>query len=361
MRTGLRIGDYSFMGVPKRRIIPLFIPHYGCKYDCVYCDQRLISGQSVPVTPEYVRNLCCDLMTAGHKEMNAGSERPPPVPMELAFYGGSFTAIPEKQQIELLEAARFFIESNPLNSIRVSTRPDCIDVPTVARLKSFHVGVIELGAQSMCGDVLASTRRGHTAVDVELAADIVKSAGVSLILQMMTGLPHDTYERSLFTARRLIELVPDGVRIYPVVVVRGTALYDMWLRGQYREHSVAEAVELCSELYALFDEANIPVIRMGLNPSDSLTKRDAAAGAYHPAFGELVYSKIYYKKAAALLEGVPPLSDISITVSSGNLSKMIGFRRQNIDSLKNGFSLRTLKIAEADIKPGEIMIEKISQ
>lgn len=357
---------------PKRRIIPFFIPNTGCARDCVFCDQRLISGETASVSPDRVRSAINRLLEADQfgfahgegrqDEESRGTSSTPehtaqPAPFEVAFYGGSFTAIGESLQNELLEAARPLLDLSPKNSIRVSTRPDGIDEAIVGRLKGYGVATIELGAQSMRDDVLAAARRGHTAGDVEKAAGIVKSAGLSLILQMMTGLPRDTDEKSILTAKRFVSLGPDGVRIYPTVVVRGTKLHEMWLGGEYREHSVGEAVALCAKLCPLFEEAGIPVIRLGLNPSDGLSAGDAVAGAYHPAFGELVYSRMYYEKACALLDGITPHSSVAITVPGGHKSRMTGPRRQNIGMLTEKYSLSALKIVESDTDTSEIKIE----
>jgi len=287
------------------------------------------------------------------------SEGESPQEVEIAFYGGSFTALPVGRQEDLLEAARPFIISNPRSSIRISTRPDCIDSATVERLKKHGVRTVELGAQSMCDDVLNESKRGHLASDVALAAGVIKSADLSLILQMMTGLPGDTREKSIFTAKSFVCLKPDGVRIYPAVIVSGTELYDMWLRGEYNEHSTEDAVKLCVELCAIFEEAGIPVIRLGLNPSEALSAGGAVAGAYHPAFGELVYSSIFYKRAAALLEGIAPGSDVTITVSKSKVSMMTGHRRQNVTKLKKEFALRSIKIIGSD-KSQEMTISKIN-
>jgi histone acetyltransferase (RNA polymerase elongator complex component) len=330
--------------IPKRRIIPVFIPHQGCKHECVFCNQRQITGAAKSATTEEVQAACALA----------------PFPAELAFYGGSFTAIPEAEQNGLLEAALPFLELDQGNSIRISTRPDCVDGATLSRLKSYGVRTVELGAQSMCDDVLHATRRGHDASDISHAAGCVKNAGLSLILQMMTGLPCDTSEKSVYTAKALAALQPDGVRIYPTVVVRGTELYQMWKRGDYEEHTIAEAVCLCAELCLLFWEAGIPVIRIGMNPSDELSAGGAAAGAYHPSLGELVYSKVYHDKAAALLCGVAAGSDITLTVAKGCVSKMLGHRRESADALKQRFSLRSLRIVEGNVKPGEVSVHDVS-
>ena len=343
---------------PKKSIIPIFIPHAGCRHACVFCNQHRISNAAGIATPDIVRAAYASLAGEGG-ENRYSAPMLPPRHTQLAFYGGSFTAIPPEQQNDLLEAAQPFLRLGPHNSIRVSTRPDCIDDPTVARLKGYGVKTIELGAQSMCDDVLARSRRGHTSADVARAAETIKSAGLELILQMMTGLPGDDGDESRCTAKRFIELEPDGVRIYPTVVVRGTALFELWQGGQYKEHSLEDAVKLCAEIAAMFRNAEIPVIRIGLNPTEALTAGDAAAGAYHPALGEMVYSKLYFDKAAALLKDVAPGSNISITVSKGRISMMIGHKRKNIRALTEDFSLKSVKVVEADVAHGEIRIEII--
>jgi len=275
---------------------------------------------------------------------------------QVAFYGGSFTALPVEHQNMLLEAAQPFLRLDSNNSIRISTRPDCIDETTLDRLKSFGVATIEIGAQSMCDDVLRLSRRGHTAGDVKRSSKMIKDEGFSLVLQMMTGLPGDTAKKSIYTAERFIDIGPDSVRIYPTVVVKGTKLHEMWQNGEYREHTVEEAVVLCARIYGLFASAGIPVIRIGLNPGEALDSGGVAAGAYHPAFGELVYSKIYYDKAASLLGGAAQGCSITIIVAKGQASAMAGNRRANTLALKKEFGIRSVKIVETDITPGEIKI-----
>ena len=337
----------------KRRIIPFFIPHAGCKHACVFCNQNRISGvaASACLTGDDLRKL----LTSGGR--SAGRLDTDPAPADIAFYGGSFTALPVEQQNELLEGAQPFLGLNSQNAIRVSTRPDCVDEADVLRLVRYGVATVELGAQSMSDEVLLRSRRGHTSFDVARAAEIIKGAGLKLILQMMTGLPGDTNEGAIYTAKRFIELNPDGVRIYPTVVIKGTTLYEMWRRGEYKAHTVDDAVDLCTELIELFQKAKIPIIRLGLNPTDALTAGDAAAGAYHPAFGELAYSQVYFNKAAAILKGFPPGGAVTITVAKGRVSMMAGRHRQNIRRLTEYFSVKSIKVVEADIPPGEINIE----
>ena len=330
---------------PKRRIIPVFVPAEGCMHACVYCDQNTISGKANKATTADVREA-------------VGSYLYNDCPAEIAFYGGSFTAIPIKRQNELLAAAQPFLSNNPARALRISTRPDCIDVETITRLKAYGVKTIEIGAQSMDEDVLEQASREHTAIDVANAASLIKQNGLSLVLQMMTGLPGDTRNKSLHTAESFIALQADAVRIYPTVIVRGTQLHDMWLRGDYHEHSVDDAVELCSEICSLFMDAGIPVIRLGLNPTELLSGGEAVAGAYHPALGELVYSRMYFEKAKSALNNMDCRnSSVTIIVPTGDMSKMVGHKRSNICELSENFNLSTVIVKESNLNQGEIVIE----
>jgi histone acetyltransferase (RNA polymerase elongator complex component) len=334
---------------PKRHVIPVFVPHLGCPNDCVFCNQRRISGQAAPATAETVRKML----------ENLPDMRSDGVPVQLAFYGGSFTAIPIAAQEELLKAAEPFLSRYEKASIRISTRPDCIGEETLRRLVRHGVQTVELGAQSMCDDVLRASGRGHSAQDTAAAARLIKEFGLELILQMMTGLPEDTPEKSVLTAKKLLALSPDGVRIYPTVVIRDTRLYDMWLGGTYKEHTVEDAVSLCAVLYELFEKADVPIIRLGLNPTEELSGGAAAAGAYHPAFGELVYSRVYLKRARILLKGKENTQKVTLGVSQGRVSVMTGHKRYNAEALQREFGIAQISVAAANVKPGEIVIMRI--
>ena len=330
----------------RNSIIPVFVPHLGCPNDCVFCNQRRISGHIEPATAQTVKNAIEE----------AAALTPSGTKRQLAFYGGSFTAIPEARQIELFEAAQPYLADGTISSIRLSTRPDAIDGTVLKRLKKYGVTVIELGAQSMCDRVLELSGRGHDSAAVADASRLIKDAGFDLILQMMTGLPGDTDESCIETAKKIISLSPNGVRIYPTVIVRDTVLCDMWRAGTYKEHTVEDAVRVCSKIVPLFNEAGIPIIRMGLNPTEDLSGGDALAGAYHPALGELVHSRIMLQKARRLLAGVKPGSRVVLGVNRSDVSKMIGQHRCNVHALVSELSLRELKIHEASVKSGEISI-----
>ena len=330
----------------RNSIIPVFVPHLGCPNDCVFCNQRRISGHIEPATAQTVKNAIEE----------AAALTPPGTKRQLAFYGGSFTAIPEARQIELFEAAQPYLADGTISSIRLSTRPDAIDGTVLKRLKKYGVTVIELGAQSMCDRVLELSGRGHDSAAVADSSKLIKAAGFDLILQMMTGLPGDTDESCIETAKKIIDLAPNRVRIYPTVIVRDTVLCDMWRAGTYKEHTVEDAVRVCSKIVPLFNEAGIPIIRMGLNPTEDLSGGDALGGAYHPALGELVHSRIMLEKARGLLAGARPGSSVVLGVNRSDVSKMIGQHRCNVHALVSEFSLRELRIHEASVKSGEISI-----
>ncbi len=321
---------------PRACIIPVFVPHLGCPHNCVFCNQRRISGARFPATAEEVRQA----IKRSAAFLPKGEKR------QLAFYGGSFTAIPPTAQELLLSEAKAAVDRGEIDAIRLSTRPDAVDGEVIDRLLHFGVETVELGAQSLDDEVLALSERGHSAEDIEKAFRQLKDAGFQVVLQMMTGLPGDTEEKDLETAHKIIRLHPDGVRIYPTVIVKDTALYSMWKAGAYREHTVEDAVSICAKLLPLFEEAGIPVIRLGLNPTDELSSGAAVGGAYHPAFGELVRSRILRDQAAAMLLAAAHGCDIVITVEKGKLSQMVGQRRENIHYLTDRFSLSHLTVRE---------------
>ncbi len=318
----------------RESIIPVFVPHLGCPNDCVFCNQRRISGSLSPARPG-------DVAAAIDRAL---SLTPPGTRRQLAFYGGSFTAIPDAEQEALLGAAQPYLERGDIASIRLSTRPDAIDGAVLARLRRYGVETVELGAQSMSDSVLALSGRGHTAADVEEASRAVKAAGFRLILQMMTGLPGSDDETDIGSARSIAALGPDGVRVYPTVIVRDTALFDLWRAGRYKEHTVEDAVRVCARIVPIFEAAGIPIIRMGLNPTEDLSGGDAVGGAYHPALGELVRARIMRGRAEALLEGTAPGADITLRVNPRLMSQLVGQHGANRAYLREKFALKRLKI-----------------
>ena len=332
-------------------IVPVFVPHWGCPHACVFCNQRRISGANKPASAGDVKNAI----------QQAAAFLPKGGKRQLAFYGGSFTAIPVSDQEALLSAAKEALDRGEIDAVRLSTRPDAIDDTVLERLKAYGVETVELGAQSMDDAVLRLTERGHTAQDVERASRLIKAAGFRLILQMMTGLPGATDESDIETARRLVALRPDGVRVYPTVIVRDTALFDLWQAGEYREQTVEDAVRICAKIVPLFEAAGIPIIRLGLNPTEELSGGAAVGGAYHPALGELVKSRIMLKKARALLQGIEPGSRVTLEVGRGKTSQMAGQHRENLRRLTEEYALTNLKIREKTETDTEIVLLSIEK
>ena len=318
----------------RESIIPVFVPHLGCPNDCVFCNQRRISGAAVPATAGDVRAA---VEAAAALPANGGGGR------QLAFYGGSFTAIPAAEQEELLAAAQPYLADGTIDSIRLSTRPDAIDGEVLARLRRFGVQTVEIGAQSMSDRVLALSGRGHTAADVESASQQIKAAGFRLILQMMTGLPGSDDDSDVETAERIAALGPDGARVYPTVIVRDTALYDLWRAGRYREHTVEDAVRVCARILPVFEARGIPVIRLGLNPTEELSGGQAAGGAYHPALGELVKARLMRDRAEELLSGEGRGERAVLLVNPRLMSQAVGQHGANREWLKGKFAMKELK------------------
>lgn len=280
--------------------------------------------------------------------------------MEIAFFGGSFTAIPRKEMQRLLRTASLFLQQNggSFAGIRVSTRPDAIDRETLECLNAYGVTAIELGAQSMDAAVLAAAGRGHTAEDVCAASRLIRAHGFSLGLQMMTGLPQDTAEKSMATARALAALQPDTMRIYPALVLEGAPLAALWHTGEYFPQTLEEAVALCAELLLFFHERKIRVIRMGLHDSSEL-QRSVLAGPYHPAFRELCGSAVLLRKAKQTLAGSPP-GRYLLRVSPGAQSAMAGQRRANrcaLDAL--GYSVKI--VADPAVDALDVAVERLRE
>lgn len=261
----------------RRLIIPIFIPHEGCPHQCVFCNQTDITGQnSLPALTEVSETIAQYLSTWRGEG-----------PREVAFYGGSFTGLSDNLQRDFLETAYAFIQRGEINAVRVSTRPDYISHEKVKLLREYGVGTVELGVQSMDDGVLGLSGRGHTAGDTVRAVELLRTAGLTIGLQMMPGLPGDTRETILATAREIVSLRPDFVRVYPTLVIKNTPLEKLYRRGDYCPWLLESMVEVCREVMSLFDNARIPVIRVGLQPTAEL-EESIVAGPYHPSFRQLL-------------------------------------------------------------------------
>ena len=291
--------------------IPIFIPHAGCKNDCAFCNQRSITGKLTPPSMEQT----ADIIEKNLATLKGGGHT-------IAFFGGSFTGIGEALMREYLELAQRYIDKDKITGIRLSTRPDYITEEILDILCGYSVKHIELGAQSLDDEVLMASKRGHSAQDVVAAAAMIKKRGITLGLQMMIGLPHDSYEKSLATARRFVELGAEETRIYPTVVLKDTYLEKMLRSGEYVPMDFEEAIDTAADCYSLFFENGVKVLRIGLQNSEEL-KNNAVGGFYHDALGEKVYSRVIRRKAQSEPGG-------EICYNGRFASKVIGHKRENM-------------------------------
>lgn len=322
----------------KHYTIPIFIPELACPHQCVFCDQRKISGQEQIPNIEEVQNKIKSYLETIPKKRSR---------VEIGFFGGSFTGIPIEQQEDYLKAAFDFIDERRVESIRISTRPDYINDEVLALLKKYGVRTIELGAQSMDEGVLIKSGRGHTVADVENASKMIKEAGFDLGLQMMIGLPGDTREKAMNTAKKIKELGASNTRIYPTLVIKGTQLERLHQIGDYIPMRMTEAILWVKDLYMYFEENNVNVIRIGLHPSVELSAdHSLVGGPYHPSFKELVMTEIWKEHLFELIEFKPEQA-IIIYVPHEQLNFAIGHKSENIELLENHF--KSVKI-KSDVK-----------
>lgn len=322
----------------KPFIIPVFIPHAGCPHQCAFCNQRTVTGtESRLLSPEQFR-----LLVKGYLKYK-GARRGR---VQIAFYGGTFLGMEKEVIEELLREAARFAEAGDVDNIRFSTRPDSIDDERLEWIRDYPVSTIELGVQSMDDRVLAMSKRGHTSEDTEKAVHLLKQRNYEIGIQMMVGLPGDDDAGSLRTAKKIAALSPDFVRIYPTVVLENSLLARWYRHGMYSPMAMEKCVTLVKQLYLIFKENSIPVIRMGLQASEDFEKGvNILAGPYHPAFGHLVYSEIFLDKASSMIASEdPPYRNVSLIVHPRAVSKMQGMGNHNIEILKHKFSIDTIEI-----------------
>ncbi len=330
----------------KRSNVSLFVPHVGCPHKCVFCNQNAISGEHKVINSKDVDDAVNIALKSGIDGKLS----------EIAFFGGSFTAIKREYMTELLESAYKYVKEGFFKGIRCSTRPDYIDDSILTILKNYGVTSIELGVESMSDKVLKLNERGHKASDVINASNLIKSYGFELGLQMMTGLYGSSDESDIYTAGEIISLKPETMRIYPTIVLKNTRLADYCLNGLYNPPTLEESVNLCSKLILMFNEAQIRIIRLGLH-SGGDAEENYVAGAYHPAFKELCESKIYFDKALDLINRDKISGDITIFVPKGETSKMTGQKRANINALKKLGATAKIK-EDDDLKKYEIRVSR---
>lgn len=323
----------------KHNIIPIFVPHVGCPHDCVFCNQKKITGVSTDMTKDEVDNTIKSYLKT-IPETNKT--------LEVAFYGGSFTAIDRTVQEEFLMIANSYKLSGHIDKIRLSTRPDCIDRDKLQMLKEYGVDTIELGVQSLDQSVLDASNRGHSIGDVYEAVELIKEFDFTLGLQMMLGLPKDTKEKSISTAKKLISLKPELVRIYPTLIVADTYLQELYEKNQYTPLSLEEAVDISSILLMMFERENINVIRVGLQPTENICSEsgEVVAGPFHSSFRQLVESRIYKIVLDEFFKVNDITGDITIEINKSEVSNIVGQKKINIVELREEYNLRRVKIKE---------------
>ncbi len=334
-------------------IVPVFIPHQGCPHQCVFCNQKAITGeQRKNPSPLELRSSVNSFL-----EFNSD----PGGITQIAFYGGNFLGLPGEKITSLLGEAENFVREDRVNGIRFSTRPDTIDNKRLDAIRNFSVSTIELGVQSLDDRVLNLSKRGHTSGDSARAVRLLKENGYETGVQLMTGLPGDDENGAMETAKKTAALSPDFVRIYPTVVLRNSPLEKMYNNGQYKPMSLDRCVSAVKKMYEFFLASDIPVIRMGLQASGILDSgTSVVAGPYHPAFGHLVYSKVFLDKAVSMIESENFGSNsISIRVHPRSIPKMRGLKNGNIEILKRKFDFESIEIApDSSLGLSELTIEE---
>lgn len=340
----------------KEYIIPIFVPHLGCPNDCTFCNQKKISGQTKNVKAEDVKNTI-EYYLNNFKDDNKY--------IEVAFFGGSFTGIDVDKQKELLSVAYEYIKNKKIDSIRISTRPDYINKEILKMLKSYGVKTIELGVQSTNDYILNKSKRGHTFEDVKKASKLIRKNGFILGHQMMVGLPESTRQDEINTAKDLIKLKPKIVRIYPVLVIKGTQLEKDYESGEYTPLTVEQAVETAKDLLVLFNKKKINVIRIGLQNTNEITdpntkKSQVVAGPYHPAFRQLVESRLWYDNIANEIKKVNSnVTHIQIDVNPSDINNAVGHKRINIEKINDTYNTDLKINPNSKIKKGKLKITKL--
>jgi histone acetyltransferase (RNA polymerase elongator complex component) len=334
----------------KRHInIPVFIPHKGCPNNCVFCNQKKISGYTAPPAVNEIKSIIDAYL----------STKKPSDSYEIAFFGGSFTGLPFNEQERYLKLAESYVNAGLVDGIRLSTRPDYVDENTLLFLKKFPVKVIELGIQSLDNEVLIRSQRGYTSDEAIIACRRVKHMGFSLGVQVMIGLPADTLEKSVETSKKLINEKPDMARIYPTLVIKGTELESEYALGRYQPLTVSEAVSWCERIIPLYENSGIKVLRIGLQGTNQIRKGgEVLAGPVHPAFGELVYSRIWLNRIIDEIERMKAAmtKSVVIHVPKNSVSAVIGQKRENVDILKKKYGFLSLRV-KGDLKGGNPLIE----
>jgi histone acetyltransferase (RNA polymerase elongator complex component) len=334
----------------KHYTIPFFIPHEGCPFTCIFCSQKKISGRDSSLPPLTIKETISKYL-----KTIPGENRE----VEVAFFGGSFTGLPLKKQESYLQAVQPYIRKGAVTGIRLSTRPDYIDQGILDILKKFNVTAIELGVQSLSDDVLKRARRGHSSLDVKMASSLIINNGFTLGHQMMVGLPGSTLAKELKTARMSVSMKATEVRIYPVLVIKGTFLASMWRKKSYRPLSEKAAIKRCARLIDVFKKAGVRVLRCGLHPSKGLLSGDDILdGPFHEAFGQKVET---YRCGEILRRWLKsekdPAAVLHVLFNPTDAGCVIGYGRENAIFVEKALKRYKVFKFSKDTPDGEIAIE----
>ena len=335
----------------KEYIIPIFFPHLGCPNDCNFCNNNNISGQKKSVTGNEVKDII---------EYYLNNFKDSDKKVEVAFFGGSFTGIDTNIQEELLSAANEYIADGRVDGIRISTRPDYINQDILDLLKRYNVKTIELGVQSANDFILNKCKRGHSFEDVKNASKLIRKNKFNLGHQMMVGLPDSTQKDEIETARKLIKLHPKMVRIYPVLVIKDTKLAEDYFSGEYKPNTVEQAVETCAILLKMFRNKNIDVIRIGLQNTDEICNPEnessqVVAGPYHPAFRQLVESRICYDEFSKKIQKLNnKVKVVRVKVNGSLINNFVGHKRENIRRIKELYDVDLVVEQDDSVKDFEV-------
>jgi len=318
--------------VAKPLVIPLFIPHSGCPHQCAFCNQSIITNQKSNL-PD--KDQIDDIITQ-YLQYKGKRER-----VELAFFGGNFLGLSHKDILRLLKIVNPYIVKNKIDGIRFSTRPDTINPQTLDLINPFKISAIELGVQSMNDTVLLKSRRGHTAGDTIKAIDLLKKYSFKIGVQVMAGLPGDHEDSLLKSTKQVTQLKPDFARIYPLMVLKGSLMEQWYKKGLYQPLRLEKSVKLVKQMYQIFIAANIDVIRMGLQASDMMEDKSLViAGPWHPAFGHLVFSRIFYDMICEKIDQSPELlkaENLILKMHPKSESRLRGDKNSNLKKLKSRY------------------------
>ena len=326
----------NFLNKDIQYTIPIFIPHKGCPNDCVFCNQKRISGQIKDVEPNDVKNIIEEYLGYYTKERK----------IEVAFFGGSFTGIDISLQRAYLDVASYYLKKGAINSIRLSTRPDYINDEILTMLKEYGVGTIELGVQSLNDEVLQKSKRGHSAYDVERASKLIKKYGITLGHQIMIGLPGSTLEMELDTIKKSLEMQPKQLRLYPVYVIQDSELYYMYKKNAYTPLSIQEAVMRCKKIINDCQKTDVAIIRLGLQSTSEITaSNENIYGPVSDNFAEYVMSALVRDKIESeikdhnlegILEIFVPKKYVSVTVGPKKINKIYFENKYNVKYIVKG-------------------------